>query len=299
MIKNLGAILLLAALWGASFLFIRIASPIMGPILTIGTRVIIAAFVLWLYTLSIKHPIFFAKRWKQYIIIGGLNAAIPFVCIAVAELYLPASMSAVLNALTPICTAIVAWIWIGEKVTLKKAGAIGIGFTGVLVLVGWSPMVFTYNIMLCVILSIFSTISYGVAAVYTKRTFPDASPLSLAIGQQIGASILILPFLGVGIPNSINQITPVAVYSVIALAIFCTAIAYLLYFYLIRQIGPVQTLSVTFLVPFFGILWSNLFLNEPVTINIVVSLLLILVSMLLISEIRIKVRMNLVRRTNK
>jgi drug/metabolite transporter (DMT)-like permease len=300
-LKELVALLLLAALWGASFLFIRIASPLLGPFLTIEGRVSIAAFILLVYAMVVRVSVDFKKWWKQYLIIGALNAAIPFTLIAAAELHLTASMTAVLNSLTPLCTALAAWLWLGEKLTFKKYVAICTGTVGVIVLVGWSPQQFTAEMLLSVVFSILSAVSYGFAGVYAKRTFSRNSPLSLAIGQQAGASILLLPLAFIGAPDTTSQLTPTVIYSVLGLAVFCTAIAYLLYFYLITSIGPVKTLSVTFLVPLFGILWSFLFLREPFTLSMVVGLLLILSSMLLISDIRLTIlkRLRLKRETSR
>lgn len=286
-LKDLGGLLLLAALWGASFLFIRIAAPVLGPFLTIEGRVSIAVIVLLIYAMISKSPVGFIKWWKEYLVIGALNAAIPFTLIASAELHLQASMSAVLNSLTPLCTALVAWVWLKEKLTIKKCMAIFFGTVGVAILVGWSPISFTTETVIAVLFSILSTVSYGFAAVYTKRTFSLQAPLSLAIGQQAGASILLLPLVFVATPESTKEVAPVVVFSVLGLAVFCTAIAYLLYFYLITSVGPIKTLSVTFIVPLFGIVWSFLFLGEPITFNMIVGLFFILCSIWFISDIQL------------
>ncbi len=283
------ALLSLAALWGASFLFIRIASPVFGPILTIQGRVIIAAFALVLYLVITKKSLQFKKRWRQYLIIGALNAAIPFTLIATSALYLPASMSSILNSLTPLFTALVVFLWTKERLSIRKLTGILVGLIGVILLVGWSSIPFTYDVKIAIGLAVLSTISYGVAGVYAKKAFTLVPPLSIAAGQQIGAAILLLPFTLLNFSASIDKVSGVAILAVLGLALFCTAIAYLLYFYLIESVGPTKTLSVTFLIPVFGIIWGVFILKEHITLGMLFGFLVILCGVFLISDIRLRV----------
>jgi drug/metabolite transporter (DMT)-like permease len=282
--KDIGALLALAALWGASFLFIRIASPVIGPMLTIQGRVTIAAIALLVYMVMIGQSTHFKQRWKQYVIIGALNAAIPFTLIATAALQLNASMSAIINSMTPLFTALVVWGWMKEKLTMKKWLGILTGISGVMILVGWSPLPLTTEVIIAIILSVLSTVSYSFAGVYAKKNFAGVPPLSVAFGQQMGAAILLIPFTLFQLPESTAVITSIAAFSVVGLALLCTAIAYLLYFYLIESVGPTKTLSVTFLIPLFGMIWGVLFLNEQVTLGMIVGLIVILSSIFLILD---------------
>ncbi|MEH7452616.1 DMT family transporter [Gottfriedia acidiceleris] len=283
------ALLSLAALWGASFLFIRIASPVFGPILTIQGRVIIAAIALVLHMVITKKSLHFKKRWRQYLIIGALNAAIPFTLIATSALYLPASMSSILNSLTPLFTALVVFLWTKERLSIRKLTGIIVGVFGVILLVGWSSIPFTYDVKIAIGLAVLSTISYGVAGVYAKKAFTLVAPLSIAAGQQIGAAILLLPFTFLNFTASIDKVSGVAILAVLGLALFCTAVAYLLYFYLIESVGPTKTLSVTFLIPVFGIMWGVLILKERITLGMLFGFLVILCGVFLISDIRLRV----------
>lgn len=283
-IKDIAALLALAALWGASFLFIRIASPIIGPMLTIQGRVTIAAIALLIYIFTIRQSSQFKRRWKQYLIIGALNAAIPFTLIAFAAIHLTASMSAIINSMTPLFTAIVVWVWLKEKVSMRKSLGILTGMIGVIILVGWSPILVTSKVIISIILSVLSTVSYSIAGVYAKRNFGGVPPLSVAFGQQMGASLLLIPFTIFQLPESPAVIIPIAAYSVVGLAVLCTAIAYLLYFYLIESVGPTKTLSVTFIIPFFGMLWGLLFLNEQISLGMIAGLIVILFSIFLILD---------------
>ncbi|MGA9224804.1 MAG: EamA family transporter [Mesobacillus sp.] len=287
-IKDFGALLALAALWGASFLFIRIASPIIGPMLTIQGRVTIAAIALLFYIFMIRQSSQFKRRWKQYLIIGALNAAIPFTLIAFAAIHITASMSAIINSMTPLFTAIVVWVWMKEKLNIRKWLGILSGMIGVIILVGWSPIPLTSKVIISILLSVLSTVSYSIAGVYAKMNFGGVPPLSVAFGQQMGASLLLIPFTLFQLPESPAVITPIAAFSVVGLALLCTAIAYLLYFYLIESVGPTKTLSVTFLIPLFGMLWGVLFLNEQISLGMIAGLIVLLSSIFLIFDFQPK-----------
>jgi drug/metabolite transporter (DMT)-like permease len=283
--KEMGALFGLAALWGASFLFIRIASPVLGPFLTIQGRVTIAGIALLVYMLCTRRPIDLIRRGKQYLMIGALNAAIPFTLIATAALHLNASISAILNSMTPLFTALAVWLWMKEALPAKKWLGILTGMIGVVVLVGWSPLPLTKEVLIAVGCSILSTVSYGVAGVYAKKTFAGVSPLSLAAGQQIGAAVLLFPLTLLNLPDSTASVSAVVLFSVLGLALLCTAIAYLLYFYLIETAGPTKAASVTFLIPLFGMIWGVVFLHETITVGMGAGLAIIIGSIFLISDV--------------
>jgi drug/metabolite transporter (DMT)-like permease len=284
-LKETGALFALAALWGASFLFIKIAAPVIGPLVTIQGRVTIAGVALFIFVLGTGRRADLKKWWKQYLILGALNAAIPFTLIASAELRLNASMAGILNSLTPLFTALIAWGYMKEKLTIKKWTGIVTGIVGVAILVGWSPLPLTKEVLVSICLSVLSTISYGFAGVYAKKAFSGVAPLSLATGQQLGAAVILLPFTVFNLPSSTASFSSHVILSVAGLAIFCTAIAYQFYFYLIANVGPTKTLSVTFLIPFFSMLWGIVFLNEKITFGMVIGLIVILGSVLFISDI--------------
>lgn len=197
-------------------------------------------------------------------------------------------MSAILNSLTPLFTALVVWGWMKETLSIQKWFGIVVGIIGVGILVGWSSLPFTSKTIIAIGLSILSTISYGFAGVYAKKTFAGVPPLALATGQQAGAAVILLPFTFMHLPNSTDSISTVVVLSVVGLALFCTAIAYLLYFYLIESVGPTKTLSVTFLIPVFGIIWGMIFLHEKLTNGMIIGLTIILSSVFLISDVQLK-----------
>jgi len=226
--KQIGALLLLSALWGGSFLFIRIAVPVLGPVLLIELRVLIAGVALLVYMLVTRSPLDLRARWRHYLVIGIINSAIPFTLIATAELYLTAGLAATLNATSPLFGAVVAAMWIKEALTKKKVIGLALGLLGVSVLVGWSPFPFSVTLAVSVGASLAAAACYGIAGVYTKVYMRGASSKAVATCSQLGAALFLLPLTFVA--PSKHSPTPIVVLSVIALALLCTAVAYLLYF---------------------------------------------------------------------
>ncbi len=272
--KDVWALLLLSAMWGGSFLFIRVAAPVLGPVVLMELRVLIAGIALLLYSLATKQPLELRKHWLAYLIIGIINSAIPFVLIATSELYLTAGFAAILNATTPLFGAVVAALWIKEALTLKKGIGLLLGLVGVGVLVGWSPLPFSATIVFAVAISLAAAAFYGLGAVYTKVYMRGTNLVAVATCSQLGASLFLLPLVPF-FPAQHIPTLPV-VFAVAALALMCTALAYLIYFHLIATAGPTRALTVTFLSPAFGVLWGTLFLNEALTWSSIVGFAIIL-----------------------
>ena len=291
--RDFASLLLLASVWGASFLFMRIATPELGPFMTTELRVLIAALALLGYAAIIRYRSQFFQRWKQYLIVGALNAAIPFVLICTAELHVTASLAAILNATTPLFTALVAWAWVKDPLGVKKIIGLLTGILGVAILVGWSPMPVDATLLYSVLCSLLAALSYAFAGIYSSRAFKGIKPLEVAIGQQIGASLLLLPLALIYWPDHMPS-TP-AVLSIAGLAILCTAMAYLVFFKLINNVGPVKTVSVTYLVPIFGVIWGVAFLHETVSLTTFIGLAVIFISIVLVTNMipaKAKAKMN-------
>ncbi|CEG28615.1 DMT family transporter [Bacillus sp. B-jedd] len=284
-LKELAVLFALAALFGSSFLFVRIASPAIGPYLTTHGRAAFAALGLLAIALLFRKPIDLKLRWKQYFIIGALNSAIPFTLVSLAALHLNASLLAIINAMVPFFTAIAVWAWLKEKLTFAKSAGILLGLIGVVITVGWSPVEPSLEVFLACLCSLLSTISYAFGGVYAKKTFKDSSPFAVSTGQLIGATILLIPITVVGFPAQPLAISPAVLYSVLGVAIFSTALGYVLYYYLIKNVGPTKTVTVTFLIPPFGMVWGAIFLNEQITAGMIAGLLIILGSLALITGI--------------
>jgi drug/metabolite transporter (DMT)-like permease len=281
--REFGALILLGALWGASFLFIRVAVPALGPFVLMELRVGLAALALTLYAATLARTPELRTRWKQFLTIGAVNAAIPFSLIAIAEINLTASLAAILNSTTALFAPLVAAAWIGESLATRQIVGLVSGIVGVAVLVGWDPIPLNAAVLLSVMAMLVASLSYALGGVYAKRTFAGVPSMTLAIGQQAAAAALLLPLAIATLPGEVPS--RVAALCVLGLALLCTAAAYLVYFYLIGYVGPTKTLTVTFLIPVFGLLFGVMLLGEPVGTGTLTGLGVILASVALVTGV--------------
>ncbi len=257
-------LLILAALWGGSFLFLRIAAPVLGPIWLIEIRVLIAGLAL--LPLLIRANIWGEVRRNAFplFVVGCINSALPFSLLAFASIFLPTGFTSILNATAPLFGTLVAAIWIKEKLTLGRAVGLALGFIGVMSLIGWKPLETTPSFLIAVGAGLLAALLYAIAAPYTQQQLSGVPPIAIATISQLSAAIFLLPALPFTPPKVIPSAS--VLLAVLTLALFCTSIAYLLYFRLIQNVGSTTALSVVYLVPVFAILWGAIFLSEPITI---------------------------------
>jgi drug/metabolite transporter (DMT)-like permease len=279
--RDLGALLLLSALWGASFIFIRVAVPALGPFVLVELRVGLAAVALALCAAFLGRLPKLRVRWRQFALLGMVNVAIPFSLRSTAEINLTASLAAILNSTTVMFTAVVAAVWMGDALTARKVVGVVLGIVGVTVLVGWDPIVMNWFVVLSVGAMLAASLAYALGSVYAKRTFAGSPPLAIAIGQLTAAATLMLPLAAVSVPD--ERPSTIVVLSILGLALPSTALAYMLYFRLIENVGPTSTSTVTLLVPLFGLLFGVVLLEEPVGLGTLAGLVLILSSVTLIT----------------
>lgn len=272
---------MLGALWGGSFLFIRVAVPALGPFLLVDLRVGLAAAALFLYALAASRVPKIRYRWKSFLALGFLNAAVPFSLISAAEIHLTASLAAILNSTTVMFTAIVAAVWMGDTLTARKVVGIILGIIGVAVLVGWDPISVNGMVLLSVAAMLGATLSFALGATYAKQAFSGIPPLGMAIGQQTAAAALLLPLSVASVPDQMPSLA--VALCVLGLALLSTAVAFLIYFRLIENVGPTSTVTVTLLVPVFGLLFGVLLLDEPFGFGTLAGLGIILSSVVLIT----------------
>ncbi len=273
-------LLLLAALWGGSYLFMRIAAPVMGSFFTMSLRTSAAAVMLFAYGAATGSLPDLRKRWKDYAALGFFNCALPYILIANAVTRLNASLAAVINATTPLFTAVVAAAWIKERFGPRRAAGVLAGLAGVAILVGLSDFEPSPAVLGAAAQALLAAFSYGIAGVLSRVRFRDTPAFHVSFGQMAAAAALLLP---AAVPFAPSRVPPAsAFFAVAALAVFSTVGAYLIYFRLITRIGAVGTSTVTFLVPFFSILWGVLFLGEPLGVGLFAGLAVILGSVWLV-----------------
>lgn len=258
---NLLRLILLAAIWGSSFLFMRIAAPVLGPALLIEYRVGFAALFLALVAYFVKKNLDLRANWKHYLILGLFNSALPFLCFAFAARTLSASVMSVINATAPMFAALIGAVWMRQTVSRRVAAGLMLGTVGVAMLVGFDHVSTREGAGLAIAASVFATFNYGLASVYTKAA-KSVEPFANAHGSMWAATLLVLP-AALFFPSPAAPTTGTMA-AALALGIMCTGIAYLLYFGLIRDVGMTSALTVTFLNPLFGILWGVLFLQETI-----------------------------------
>ena len=260
---DLQRLLLLSAIWGSSFIFFRVISPVLGPIWTAEFRVLIAGLVLLAFALISRTELKFRQHGPWYAIVGILNSGIPFALIAFAQLKLTASMAAILNATTPMWSAIIGALFFRDAFTAWKGLGLLMGFAGVVVLVGWSPLDPGLQTVLSIGAMLLATLCYGIASNFTKAKLQGAPLWGMAVGSQLASSLALAPLMPWNPPRA--EPSALVIACLLALALVCTAAAYLLYFRLILDLGAVRSSTVTLLVPIFANIWGAIFLHEAVT----------------------------------
>ena len=251
-------------MWGASYLFMRFAVPYFGPIAMIALRVLVAGLALFALARMKGVDFGWKRHWRAYLFVAVIGLDVPFVLIAQALTTIDASTAAILNALSPLFAAIVAALWIRDPLTLSKVGGIGLCLFGTAVLVGWRPAPMSGMELAAAGMSVLATALYGYTLVFTKVHLKAASPMAISAATLLFAAAALMPAVPLRPPN-LAAIPPLAWLALLGLAFVSTTIAFIFYYRLIADVGPVKASTVTLLVPVFGMVWGVIFLGEPLT----------------------------------
>jgi len=265
----------LAAIWGASFLFIRIAAPVIGPVATADLRMLIAGAALAIYYAVTGFDAQWRRRWREYLAIGALNSAAPFLLYAYAALELSVGLLAVLNATAPMWAALLGAVALREPLTIRRVTGLVVGMAGVAIVSG--PEASTRWLSIAAALG--AALCYALTAIALKRWGGRGTARGMAVGTQLAGGVLLLPLLAVAPPANL---TPGVAGAMLALGVVCGALAYVLYFRLVADIGATGTLTVTYLIPLFGVLWGALALGEALTAARVLGALVVTVGTVLV-----------------
>lgn len=278
--RDLTDLLLLAAIWGASFLFMRLAVPAFGAAPLAFVRVAGAALFLLPLLLLRGEAGALRQRWPALLLLGLTNSALPFLCFGYAVHLLPAALAAIFNAATPLTTALIAWAWLGDPLNRWRSLGLALGFAGVagLALVkslsapagaGLSALQFDTPVLLAIGACLLGTLFYGHAGNFAKRHLAGVPAMAMATGTQLFAA------LALSVPAALTWPAtapgPRDWLAAAGLAVLASGLAYILYFRLITRVGPTAAASVTFLVPVFAALWGALFLDELPTLPMAVG----------------------------
>ena len=260
--------LLLAAIWGSSFMFMRLGAQEFGAIPTAGLRVAIAALFLGPLLLWRGLGPQLVQHWKEVFFVGLFNSAIPFACFSFALLSISSGLSAILNATTPLFGAVVAWAWLKDRPHGLRILGLLIGFAGVALLAwdksSFKPGASNLTTGWAVLAVLTACLCYGISASYTKRYLRGLPSLVTAAGSQFGATLgLALPTLWLW-PQQMPS--PTAWLALLAVGVLCTGVAYILYFRLIENVGPARSLAVTFAIPVFAVIYGVILLGEVVSL---------------------------------
>jgi len=270
-----GRLVALAAIWGASFLFIRIAAPVIGPVATADLRMLIAGMALLIYYAVTGFDAQWRLRWREYLAIGALNSAAPFLLYAYAALELSVGLLAVLNATSPMWAALLGAVALREPLTIKRLAGLVVGMAGVAVVSG--PEASTRWLSIAAALG--AALCYALTGIALKRWGQGGTARGMAVGTQLAGGVLLLPLLAIAPPANV---TPGVAAAMLALGVVCGAVAYVLYFRLIADIGATGALTVTYLIPLFGVLWGALALGEALTAARVLGALVVSVGTVLV-----------------
>lgn len=273
----------LAAIWGASFLFMRLGAHEFGPVVLAALRVGIASLAL-LPLLALRQGLAeLRSHARPLVVVALLNSALPFALFSYAALSISAGLSSILNATTPLWGALVAWAWLRQGLTPLRVLGLLLGFAGV-VFLAWEQASFKpggsgFAVLAC----LGAAFSYGIAANYTKKRLTGASPLAVATGSQFYAALMLAGPAVLLWPAQTPSASAWA--GALMLALLCSALAYILFFRLMSRIGPTNTIAVTFLIPGFAVLWGWLFLGEAFTLRMALGCAIVLLGTALAVEL--------------
>jgi drug/metabolite transporter (DMT)-like permease len=275
-------LVVLGMIWGASFMFQRITVPVIGAGMTGAGRMIFAALTLFGVLALLRKPLQWRARWRDYLVVGFIVMGLPLCCFAVAARSLPAGYLAVLNATVPLFAVLIGWANSGARPSVSKLAGVVVGVCGVATLAKFGHLEMNWPTVLGFAAALFASFLYAIGAIMAKKRYGDADPLVITAGNLIGGSLPLVPLAIATAPAALPSGGVIA--ALVALGILCTGIAYALYFRILRAAGVERTVTVTFLVPLFALLWAAIFLHEPITWAAAAGCALVLFAVALIFE---------------
>ena len=272
----------LAALWGASFLFIKVAVADMSPLTLVAVRLVFGTLGLLVFV-PFRPSIMkgWYKRLRGFFVVAIFNAIIPYLAISWGEEHISSGMAAILNATTPLVVALVSQWWPGgERLTWPRVIGVVIGFIGVGILVGPATLSTDSSMLylLGALAALLGSASYAFGGLFASRLLSGLPQLQPAIGQTGMGAVILAPIAGIALAVQPPTHAPSfwAIASALALALGGTSLAYICYYWLIERVGPTRTLIVTYLLPCMALVYGALLLHEPVGLNAIGGLVLVL-----------------------
>jgi drug/metabolite transporter (DMT)-like permease len=275
-------LLLLAAIWGGAFIFLRVAAPVLGPVWTPEVRVLLGGLALLGWLRFAGHERDLWRHRHAYLVVGAANIAIPFALFSYAAMHAPASLLSIVNSTAPIFGILWSAAFGDERITSRKAAGLVLSIAGVALVArpGGGPADPQLDWAIVAVLG--ATCAYGVTGVLVKRFAAGVSPRAMAAGTQLAAALVLLPLLALLPP--LGMPSPIVIANLLALALLASGVAFLLYYRLIADVGMTRALTVTYLIPLFGVFWGWLFLGEALPAAALAGGALILAGTLLVTR---------------
>lgn len=284
-------LIFLAAIWGCSFIFLRVIVPEVGPLMTALLRMSLASVALISFAALIGTKMQWRRNLKAYAAVGVFATVLPFSCFSYASQFLPAAYSALLNATSPLFGALFSVLWLAERMTLQKLVGLATGVFGVGVLVGAGALVLNLTTIIAAAACLLAAASYAVSSIIVKKTgHPvDGSdghidPIAMATGSMALGAIILMPALPFILPTALPTLP--AIGAILGLSLLSSGVAQAMFIPMIVRIGPTRAMSVGFLIPLFGMLWAYLFLGEQVTSSTLAGGAIVLLAMGLVLSAR-------------
>ena len=278
---------LLAAIWGGSFIAMRVSVPELGVLLATLGRIELAAIVLALFAYFSKTPLRWRRHYKAYFLAGFFGAVLPFALFSYAAPYLPAALSALLNATCPLFGAVFSVVWLAERLSTRKLLGLLMGLIGVWTLVGTASLFANNPTRIYLIACLLGPACFAISGVIVKYYNGTCAnmriePLSMATGSMIAASLMLLPAVPFSIPTQLPSFSSIGL--VVGLALFASAFAQLVFIPLVARVGPTRAMSVAFLIPLFSMIWGFIFLGEAIGIRCVLGGVIVLAATVLVTK---------------
>jgi len=259
---DLAVLLSLGALWGGSFLFMRMGASAFGALPLAGLRAIGAALCFLPLLASRRRLVEWRAHWWPIAVVGLTNSALPFLLFTFATRSLPAGVASIIDGMTPMFAALIGWLWLGQRLDGWRGAGLVVGFTGVVWLAEGS-LALGPGAGLALLACVAATVLYGYAVHYTRLRLDGVTPLVVTVGSHMVAALLLLPTTLLAWPAQAPPLQ--AWFAAAGLAVLCTALAYVLFFWVLARVGAVRIMIIPYLIPAFGVLWGALLLGEPIS----------------------------------
>lgn len=276
---DLVKLVFLSAIWGGSFIFLRVAVPEFGPLLTAALRVVLAGVALMTFAVLTKVRMDWRANLQPFAVVGLFACVIPFSCFSFAALHLPAAHSAVLNATAPLFGAVFSMLWLAERLTMIRLGGLLLGVLGVGILVGAGTVPLNTSTLLAVAACLVAAACYAISSIIVKKTGRPGGihPIAMASGSLVAGGLMMMPIVPFSLPPVMPSLLALA--CVLAMALLSSGLAQALFIPLIIKIGPTRAMCVSFLIPLFSMLWAFIFLHESVGLSTLAGGIVVLVAM--------------------